>query len=288
MRPHLLVEPWARSRVAEIEDELTRSGVDYSLEVVDGSTQDAAARARDEGRLFLVAVGDDRSANAVVNALMGESGPLVEGAGIGILPARESGLARTFGMPQDPVLACRTLRGDEWFDLDVALASTDEGGSRWFVVASEVGFGARQARAGERLRRRIGRSGDLLGFWGALAASGDGFRISAGRRTWEGQAWDVVVGNCQFIGGLRHSPRSFPGDGTLDVLILTGSKSAAFRRLPEMRRGEHVPSPEVTEMSGSRIRIEADGRVPVHVDGVVFGDAPVEYSLVPQALRLKV
>jgi diacylglycerol kinase family enzyme len=97
----------------------------------------------------------------------------------------------------------------------------------------------------------------------------------------------VVIGNCQFIGGLRHSPRSFPGDGVLDVLILTGSRSAAFRDLPDMRRGDHVPGPQVVELKGSRIDVEAPGRVPVHVDGVMVGQAPVKYSVAPQALRLK-
>ena len=40
---------------------------------------------------------------------------------------------------------------------------------------------------------------------------------------------EVVVGNCQWSRhGLRVSPRSFPGDGFLDLLIMTGPKSQAF------------------------------------------------------------
>jgi diacylglycerol kinase family enzyme len=109
------------------------------------------------------------------------------------------------------------------------------------------------------------------------------------RKEWRGRAWNVVVGNCQFAGGgIRVSPRSFPGDGVLDVLVHHGPKSEAFTLLPRMYTGEQVPNPHIRELRGRRVRISADRPLPVVADGEVLGTTPATFQVLPEALTLKI
>ena len=99
-----------------------------------------------------------------------------------------------------------------------------------------------------------------------------------------------MVGNGQFIdGGIRLSPRSFPGDGVLDALAFVGPKAEAYRLLPRIfRHGDHIPDEGIKELRAKiRVAIEADRPMPVVVDGVTFGTTPVTFQVVPQPLLLK-
>lgn len=288
MDPHILVPTWAAAKAPDVAARLRELEVGHTMEEA-ADIGAAAAAALANGRSFLVVLGGDADLNAVVAALMNGAAPRVEGAAIGILPATPSGVARTFGIPDDPVLATRALLGDDYFDLDVGLAELGAPGPVVpFIAVAEVGFGARMAIATERLPRWLGRGRRFLGFWLGLAGSGDRLELRSGNRSFDGPAWDLVIGNGQFLGELRLSPRSFPGDGILDALVMTGTRSAAFRRLPQMYRGEHVPDDDVREFRGPDLAVATSRPVPVHVDGVPIGTTPVAFRVVPQALRLKI
>ena len=90
------------------------------------------------------------------------------------------------------------------------------------------------------------------------------------RKTIEARAWSVVIGNGQFAdGGIRLSPRSFPGDGVLDALVFTGPKSDAYRMLPRIfRHGDHLPDPNIKELRAKlKIEIASPKPLPVVADG---------------------
>ena len=93
--------------------------------------------------------------------------------------------------------------------------------------------------------------------------------VHADNKTYEGPAFNVIVANCQYYGGgMKISPRSFPGDGSLDVLVLQGPKSDAFTMLPKVYRGEHLPHPHIVELRARReIRVDADRPLPIEADG---------------------
>jgi diacylglycerol kinase family enzyme len=115
--------------------------------------------------------------------------------------------------------------------------------------------------------------------------------IGTDRRTVELEAWSVVIGNGQFTdGGIRLSPRSFPGDGVLDGLVFTGPRSNAYRLLPRIfRHGDHVPDPSITEVHAKlKIDVTAPRSLPVVADGQPLGTTPVTFQVVPQQILLKV
>jgi len=189
---------------------------------------------------------------------------------------------------------CVHLAGEGVYPIDVGrvTCSSDGGGerSRYFVNVGEVGLGADAvARAGNR-PARAGRGRQFLAFWSALVrAKRASVHVEAARQTYDGEAYHVVVGNGRFgVGGFRVSPRSFPGDGVLEVLVHHGPRSQAFTSLPKSHRGEQVPSPHIAELRGNRVRVETEPPLRVAVDGRVAGWTPASFEVLPQALLLKV
>jgi diacylglycerol kinase (ATP) len=112
--------------------------------------------------------------------------------------------------------------------------------------------------------------------------------VRVNRAEWEGRAWNVVVGNCQFTGGMRVSPRSFPGDGALDVLIHHGPRSEAFTLLPQIYQGEQIPHPHIKEFRGRNIQITAENPLPVEADGEVLGTTPASFEVLHEVVALKI
>ena len=82
----------------------------------------------------------------------------------------------------------------------------------------------------------------------------------------------MVVANCRFYGGgMQISPKSDPGDGPLDVLVMTGPKSDSFTTLPKVYRGTHLPHRNIAELRVSRVRVDTDPPFPVEADGEILG-----------------
>lgn len=284
--------------VPELERQLRAKGLDHSLHLTSapGDATRFAREAIEAGGRFLVAVGGDGTVHEVVNGMMGDGGPLAEDLVLGVVAAGSGcDLVRTFGLPGDATRACHHLVGDSVYPMDlIRITSTGPDGerrTRYGVNVAEAGLGAAVAARAERLPRLLARSRYFVAFWLTLPR----FRLArvavqADRRSYEGPAFLVVVGNCQFYGGgMRVSPRSYPGDGVLDVLVFKGPRSDAFTMIPRIYRGEHVPNAHVAELRAKvAVRVEADRPLPVEADGEILGHTPAVFQVVPRAIRMKV
>jgi diacylglycerol kinase (ATP) len=280
----------------EVERQLRTLKLDYRIVETDrrGHAIDLAREALDRGERFLVAVGGDGTVHEVVNGMIEEGRPMADGAVLGVVAAGSgSDFVRTFGLPGDAVRAVRHLAGDNVYELDVIKAEYEGEGrrlTRYVPNIAEVGLGASVVVRAERLPRRLGRSRYFFGFWLSLGKYRPAeVTVRADRKEFSGQAKNVVIANCQFFGGgMKISPRSYPGDGILEVQITTGPKSEAFTLLPKVYRGEHVPHPHIKEMRGRVIEVNCGRPLPVEGDGEVLGTTPATFTVLPQVLRLKI
>jgi diacylglycerol kinase (ATP) len=277
-------------------------GLGYRVRLAEAGGEEALAReARVAGGRYLVAVGDDAAVRRVVNGCMQPDGPGTEDLVLGVVSAgSENDLVRSFGLPDDTVGACAHLTGDNVYPLDLMkIHATGHDGAPTTTFAAnlaEVGLG------GEMARRAAGRSGNtdarqqgsgarrFMAFWGAyLHGKPSKVTVRVDARSWEGKAFNIVIGNGQFTGGLRLAPRSFPGDGVLDALVFHGPRSDAYTMLPDIyRHGDHVPSARIAELRAKiRIAVEADRPLSVVADGVPTGTTPVTFQIVPHPILLK-
>jgi diacylglycerol kinase (ATP) len=281
--------------LAALERGLALRGLEYSLRVTDGpgDATRLATEAMDAGVRFLVAVGGDGTIHEVVNGMFRGGRPIVDDPVLGVVPAHSGcDLVKSFGLPGDVDAACGHLLGDNTYPFDVvkvAFTGPDgEAAIRYSVNLAEIGFGAAVAA---RTAGQPGRARSFLAFWSAFAHTRvRDVRIEADRSLYEGPAFNVIVGNAQFSsGGMRLSPRSFPGDGVADVLVFTGPRSDAYTLLPAMyRHGDHVPHPHIREMRAKiRVSIDAARALPIVADGEVLGTTPATFQMVPRSILLK-
>ena len=275
-----------------IERTLAAMGLAPDIRRATSDVLESARGALESGARFLVAVGNDSTVRETVNAMMerADHADLL----LGVIPTADCDLMRTFGLPQDPLRACAHLTGPEEYELDigtaVATGADGEQVTSSFAIIGGVGFGSKMLSRASAMPKFLGRIRRFLAFWTALAGSPIGeVEISIDRKSYSGPAYDVIVGNCQFFGGgLRMSPRSYPGDGILDVLVMKGPRSAAFTQMPKMYRGEHIPSDDVTELRGREVRISSQKAQLVHADGKILGTTPAAFSVTAKALKLKI
>jgi diacylglycerol kinase (ATP) len=297
----LIANPRAgRGRVGrempEVERQLNARGLRYRLVETDGPghATRAAREALEGGERFLVAVGGDGTVQEVVNGMIEKDAPIRDDAVLGVVAAGSgSDFVRTFGLPGDAIRSVKHLDGDRLYPIDVARAEYRDGDQtsvRYVPNIAEAGLGGAVVARAERLPRWMGRSRYFWGFWLSL----NRYRpceiiVRADRKEFTGRANNVVVANCQFYGGgMKISPRSYPGDGLLDVQISTGPKSEAFTLIPKIYKGEHVPHPHIKELRGRVISVEAERPLPVEGDGETLGTTPATFSVVPQAISLKI
>lgn len=261
-----------------------------------GDVRATATKALGTGAGFVVAVGDDISFHELANAVA-QAGSVDGSLVVGMVPADDCDLIRTFGLPQEPARAARHLLGNEIYLLDLArVTCAPKGGgaesSHIFAIVAEAGIGgARHAQSPGGGTARASRLRRFLTFWGALARTrNQEITVTVDRKTWQGSAYNVLVGNANFFdGGMRVSPRSYPGDGVLDILVFHGPKSDEFTTLPRKERGEQVPSLHIDELRAKiGVKIESTRPLLVHADGVPVGVTPAKFVVLPGAVRFKI
>lgn len=286
---------------ARIASALDARRIPFEFENIEepGAATALARAALGRGDRFLVAVGGDALVHHVANGLFSDGRAVDPEAVLGVVPlAGEDDptldFARTFGLPEDPARAVAHLDGEGLYEIDAGVVrfvgSEGSEAARHFVNVSQAGLGGEVLARSARLPRALGRFRRFLGFWASLAT----FRparvmLSGDRRTWEGSVHNIVVANGQYnADGVKISPRSWPGDGYLDVLVMTGPRSDAFTILPRAYRGEHLPHRNIVEYRCRRLSIESDRPMQIEADGQVLGTTPAIFEVIPQSLRLKV
>jgi len=280
----------------DLERTLTDLGLAHRI-VRTGGPGDAAGAARealDAGERFLVVAGGDGTIHEVVNGMMRDDRPVDPEAVLGLVAAGSGAdFPTTFGLPADVEGACSHLEGKNLFDVDLGKVSflDDEGrpAVRYFAGIAHAGLGgaavARAARMPGSSRTRR-----FLGFWSAMIRFRPGpVVLRTAERELAVRAHDVVVANGQSEGGgIRISPRSWPGDGLLDVLVMTGPTSDSFTLLPKMYRGEHLPNPAIAEWKVRTLEVVPERPWPVQADGEPLGWTPATFEVIRQPIRIKI
>ena len=299
----VIVDPTAgegrvAAEVGAVERALAHRGLEHRIQIAEapGDVSRLATAALDEGYRYLAAVGDDGTVQDVVNGMFRDGRTIVDSPVLAVMAAGSGcDLVRSFGLPGDVDGASSHLMGENTYELDVMkIRARGRNGAtevRYAHNVAEVGLHASATAKAAGFPRWMGNGRRFVGFWAAYAGTRRAvLDVVVDGRPQQHRAWSVIVGNGQFAdGGLRLSPRSFPGDGVLDALLFTGPKSDAYRLLPRIfRHGDHVPDPGIKELR-ARLALGVDGPrpMPVVADGSVLGTTPVTFQVVPRQILLK-
>jgi diacylglycerol kinase family enzyme len=165
--------------------------------------------------------------------------------------------------------------------------------------ASTMGIGgetaARVAAQGNFMRRFSGEARFAAAAVVALAGWRERrVRVSIDdREVIEGPMNLAAVANALYAGGgMMLSPQAKVDDGKLDVVIASGlGRGSVVRELTRIHIGGHVANPKVRIFQGEGVSIEtfsAEDAMPIEADGNVRGLTPVEFRVMPKALRFVV
>ncbi len=233
----------------------------------------AAARGADR----IVVAGGDGTFNCALNAFDYRYDSICWG----LIPAGTGNdLARTLGIPNDPLDALEVALGDKTTDIDVGIAR-GEGTERLFINACMGGFPVKvDEKTNEDMKERFGP----FAFWiaGARAAA----KLERARVAMNGKELDdcvaVGVGNGKTTGGgIEVFPEADPADGVLDACAVAIPRpTSAAKLIPRLLRGTHEGIDEVATERGPTVVVESDPPIELNVDGDRVGlKTPVTFEV---------
>jgi YegS/Rv2252/BmrU family lipid kinase len=320
-RPLIIVnDAAAKARRAwpSIRQRIEAGGVDFDFfktaQPGDATTKTRAALR--DGVTTIAAVGGDGTLSEAAEGFFEFGRPLTEpptpinpAASLAILPAGTGDdFARGITGQRAPLT--------QWIDIFTAHCRHDPGaGTRTVDVlyglcnalhkpficlnASSMGIGAetaaRVAAQGKLARALPGGLRFALAAMAVLASWRERrVRITVdGDEVLDGPLNLAAVTNARYAGGgMMLAPLAQFDDGKLDVVSASGmNRLHVMRELARIRHGGHLGNPRVRIVQGTRARVETfspEDALLVEADGNVRGITPVEFRVIPAALRFVV
>ena len=154
---------------------------------------------------------------------------------------------------------------------------------------------ARVAAQGDTMRRFSGEARFALAALAALARWRERrVRVTLDNAEFvDGKMNLVAVANALYAGGgMMLSPEAKTDDGKLDVVTAVGlNRAEIVRELSRIHKGGHIANPKVRVGQGKEVSIAtfspADAML-IEADGNVRGLTPVNFRVMPKALRFVV
>ncbi len=260
-----------------------------------GGIAKVAERAAGMGAKKVVVVGGDGTVNEAVNGLLrAGAGKEVE---LAVIP-RGTGtdFVRTFRISTNLDRAIALARDGAVRSIDAGQVSYRawDGSEQtsFFANIASAGMSGAVAMRANSTSKALGGKASFL--WATLAVfarwKNVQVSIDVDEEHREGSMLDVIVANCEWLGGGMHmTPNAKPDDGLFDVLLIGDvTKRDLVQTLPKIYRGTHLPHPKAEELRGSTVRVDAQTPLPIELDGEQPGTTPAAFQVVPDALRLRV
>lgn len=295
MRTCVIFNPTARGEQAQrFRVSLGRLAGDCAIKPTTGPwTAPALAQAAvREGYDCVIAAGGDGTVSEVAHGIGCAEGGL-ERVRLGVIPLGTINVfARELQLPLALGPAWAVARGDTEIRVDLPHADCGTGAERrrrWFVQLAGAGL---DSRAIERVDWQWKKSVGPLAYVaaGLRAMRGPQPRIEVESATARGAGALVLIGNGRYYGG---EVPMFPGanlqDGLLEVRVFPRvSMGLLFRFGVAWLRRRPLPGGSPPLWQADRLTLRCAIDVPFEVDGDNAGRLPVEFGVLPRALRVAV
>jgi diacylglycerol kinase (ATP) len=282
-RTCIILNPAAKSERARGFKEKVRhlaQGVTIKFTECPGDAEAQAERAVEQGYKTIVAAGGDGTINEVVNGLDGADVTL------GILPIGSVNVfSMELGIPNKIEKAWQVILAGKTREVDLASANDHR-----FVQLAGVGLDA------QIVERTEWESKKLLGPLSYILTGAQMMAEKPPRIVVTPEEGKPRVGSFVLIGNGRLYGGPFPifkeavlDDGLLDVCVFEQmSPFAMARYFQAILTGSHLKLKDVHYFKSRRVRVEADEKVPMEVDGELLGYLPCEFSVKRGGLRVLV
>lgn len=283
-RALLLVNPGARQAAEGYEaaaGRLRELGLDIVVELAGDPEKVPGQVLRHRGEVDRVLVGGgDGTLHLALQGLVEARLPL------GIIPlGTANNLARTLGIPSDPLEACEVVAHGHRRPIDLGWVN-----GRHFFTTASIGLSVRitEELSAESKRR-----------WGPLAYALTALRVARrshpfrARIRWSGGTRDtrtvqIVVGNGRYYGAaLPVAEDATIDDARLDLYsIEVRHWWQLLALIPALKRGNHAEKRNVEGLRATAFEIETRTPMDIDVDGELGGATPALLRVVPRALEV--
>lgn len=255
-------------------------GADWQATEYPAHASEVAAHATERGYQTVVALGGDGTVHEVINGLMRL--PPEQRPRLGVVPLGSGNdFAHAVGIQANPQDAMRRVFSGAPRAVDVALIRDGAGRSEYFNNSAGLGF---DAAINIRSRQITRLNGVLMYLAATLQSIALNFEAPHLKVEYDGGALDqpvmmLTVGNgLREGGGFVTTPDAKVDDGLLDFLYITQvTQFRMLQLLPRVMNGTHVGQPDVHIKRTTRLVIDSDRALPIHIDGELF--APYEANV---------
>jgi diacylglycerol kinase (ATP) len=284
-----------RNKLDEARRVLESRGIRADLQETTGPGEatEIAKRATTDGRQLVIACGGDGTINEVVNGLANsKNGHRVP---LALLPAGTANvLAKELELSWDIPKAAEQLARGEVREIALGLATPLEQPekARYFLSVAGAGPDGRITYAVDlELKARFG----ILAYWWQGAREVINYKFHHFRVTGEGQSREVslvIVGRTKHYGGpFKITTEADLFEDQFEFLGLTTQSGLKYLSyLPTLWMGDLRKEEGVYFWKSDRLVCESIDNNPIYaqVDGEPLARLPVEFRIVPRALRLLV
>ncbi|MFC2026152.1 diacylglycerol/lipid kinase family protein [Chloroflexota bacterium] len=269
-------------------------GADWAGTVYPTHAVELAKSAAQEGYKIIVAAGGDGTIHEVVNGLMqipAESRPQ-----LGVVPIGSGNdFSHSLGMDTRPAYALRQILTGQVHKIDVGHVSDDHGRSEYFSNATGIGFDATVGFRFRKMKFLRGFLGYLVAVIQTVMIDNDApvLKITTDNQSWEeGTLMLVICNGPREGGGFMVAPDALSDDGVFNYAsICQVSRFMMFRLIPEVMKGTHGRFSQVRMGKLTRIDLESDRPLSIHMDGEIFSGIGVDVrklslEIIPAAIEV--
>jgi len=237
------------------------------------------------GDRLVVAAGGDGTVNEVLNGL-------TPGATLGVIPLGTANvLARELGMPLDPEGACARIRDGKAVQIDLGIATDGEGVERRFACMAGMGFDARViGEVDPFLKRYLKIVAFPLTALKVYLQSDKSPKIQVVHGDTIYVTEFAIVANGHHYGGdFKVSDEASLTTGSFEVVMVDRlSKLLRADVLTQILSRKPLDR-SMRSFSATELHARAPGanqKVPVQLDGEIWGSLPMSFRIVPKGLRV--
>ena len=200
-------------------------------------------------------------------------------------------IAADLGIPADPLDATEAFLKSAPRGVDLIRARFRYGRTAHYIGAGGMGLDAEAAHlANTKFKAWPGVTRYLAGtLWAFFHDRAMAVHAEIDGIPWDGRVLFIAVANSTRYGsGIRIAPEAEMDDGRLDVALVG---EIGWARLLEaipvvLTSGNLRGFPEVRRVRCKRIALRAERPTKVHGDGELLGESPVEFEVLPGAVRV--
>jgi len=248
-----------------------------------GHAVELAREVAENEEMTVISLGGDGTHHEVINGLM----PTAK-ATFAVLPAGTGNdFVRMLGYPTVPAEMLQIALMGPTRRLDVGRVN-----DQYFLTVSGVGFDAEVAGWVNRHEKHGN------GTWVFLRAilkhlaqyRSQPVTVTVDGASREHMTFLIAVGNSRYYaGGMLMCPEAGLDNGLFHVIwVRQLSRLAVLPLLARVFRGSHVKHPAVETFLAAELTVTGPQHLLVHADGEIIGHLPATFSIVPEAIRVRV